>query len=154
MSAIPAVANFIGMAFVGSALFGGYRFTTMRYFGFAVVSYLAGLAGAYLCAVIVQWLAPKFGSSGSRVDALKVVAYASTATWVAGVFSIFPAVGPLVSLIGALYGIYLFYLGLPAVMRTPKDQVVVYMIVCAVAVFVVSVVLGMIVGGVVLSSVS
>ena len=152
LSAIPAVANFIGMAFVGGALsLAGYRPSTMRYFTWMLVSYLVGLVSVYICAVIIEWLAPKFKSSGSRLDALKLVAYASTPVWIFGILNIFPLLGIFV-LFAAIYAIYLFYLGLPPVMKTPQDQVVIYMIVSALVVIVVSMVLGMIVASMMLTT--
>ena len=71
-----------------------------------------------------------------------MVAYATTASAVAGIFYILPALSFLI--IVGLYSIYLFYIGLPKLKKTPEDQVVVYMIVSAVAIIVVSIVVGMI----------
>jgi hypothetical protein len=88
-------------------------------------------------------LAPTFQSRSSPVQALKLVIYAMTPVWVAGVLNLVPALAVLVILAG-LYAIYLFYLGLPSVMGTPADKVIPYMAVSAVVVIVVSIVLGMI----------
>ena len=61
--------------------------------------------------------------------------------WVAGVLHLVPVLGVL-TILAALYSIYLFYLGLPVVMSTPTAQVIPYMLVSAVVVIVVSLVLG------------
>jgi hypothetical protein len=154
LSAIPAVAHFIGLAFVGITLplAGLYRYSMMRAFGWMVVSYLLGLAGAYICAVVIEWLAPRFKSTGTRADALKLVAYSSTPIWLAGIVNILPVLGLLV-LIATIYGIYLFYLGLPHVMKTPADQVVIFMIVAAVVMIVISAVFGALTAAMMLGSV-
>ena len=76
---------------------------------------------------------------------LKMVAFASTPVWVAGVLRLIPALG-LLALLAALYSIYLFYLGLPSVMKTPPDKVLPYMVVCAVVLIVISVIVGYITG--------
>jgi len=67
------------------------------------------------------------------------VAFSSTASWVAGVLQLVPLLGPL-ALLAALYGVYLFYLGLPVVMRTPPNKVISYMVVSAVVIIVISLV--------------
>ena len=145
LSAIPVVATFIAYSVIGVSLpFAGmYRRSMMAGISLMLVSYVMGLIGVYVCAVIIEWLAPKFKSSGTRLDALKLVAYASTPVWVAGILNILPLLGLLV-LLAALYAVYLYYLGLPVMMKTPADQVVIYMIVSAVVIFVVGLVMGMI----------
>jgi hypothetical protein len=145
LSAIPVVATFIAYSVIGVSLpfAGSYRRSMMAGISLMLVSYVMGLIGVYVCAVIIEWLAPKFKSSGTRLDALKLVAYASTPVWVAGILNILPLLGLLV-LLAALYAVYLYYLGLPVMMKTPADQVVIYMIVSAVVIFVVGLVMGMI----------
>lgn len=143
LSAIGPVASFIGMTLIGVTLpfgAGHIRYSMTQGLSLMVVSYVLGLVGTFVCAVVVEWLAPKFKSSGTRVDALKLVAYASTAAWVIGIVNILPMLG-ILGLLG-LYSVYLFYLGLPHVMKTPADQVVMYMIVSFVVIVVVYIVMG------------
>lgn len=142
LSAIGPIATFIGWSILGASmpLVGYYKRPFLSGLTGMVVSYVLGLIGVYLCAMVIEWLAPKFKSSGSRVDALKLVAYASTPGWIAGALNVLPALGVL-ALLAMLYGVYLFYLGLPVIMKTPADQVVIYMIVSAVVVIVVGMVM-------------
>ena len=94
---------------------------------------------------MIQQLAPTFGSRGDLAQALKLVAYSYTPIWIAGVLYLIIFLAPL-GIIAALYAIYLFYLGLPPVMHTPPDKVVLYMLVSAIVVIVVHFVLQAIVG--------
>jgi len=141
LSAIPVIAGFIGMFWLtgvtGTGLMGG---GLMWVLAFSIVSYVVGLVLIYVDAVIIEWLAPKFKSSGTRVDALKIVAYSMTPAWIAGILNVVPLLGML-ALFAALYAIYLCYLGLPPVMKTPQDQVVIFMIVAAVVIIVVHIVI-------------
>jgi hypothetical protein len=73
--------------------------------------------------------------------ALKVTAYSYTPAWVAGILHIIPALGVLAALAG-LYGLYLLYLGLPVLMRCPKDKSVGYTVVLVICAIVISVVIG------------
>jgi hypothetical protein len=51
-------------------------------------------------------------------------------------------------IIAALYSIYLFYLGLPVMMKTPADKVIPYMAVSAVVIIVVYIVAALISGAI------
>jgi len=143
LAAIPAICRWIGMSVVGISvpLAGTYRVGIVRGFVGAVISWVFALIAAYIAALVVEKLAPSFKSQGSLVQALKLVVYASTPVWVAGVLNLVPALSPL-AIIAGLYAIYLFYLGLPAMMSTPADNVVPYMIVSALVVIIVTIVLG------------
>jgi hypothetical protein len=55
-----------------------------------------------------------------------------------------PGLGGLIALVGGLYSLYLFYLGLPVLMKNPADKSVVYMIVVVVSAVVIAAVLGVV----------
>jgi hypothetical protein len=59
----------------------------------------------------------------------------------AGIFYLLPALGGTATLVGVLYGIYLFALGLPRVLHTPREQLVPFMLVCAIALLVINLLL-------------
>lgn len=145
LAAIPAVASFIGQTMVGVPFLG--RISMPSAFVGMIVSYCMSLVGVYVAAFIIDKLAPTFKSTPNFIQALKLVAYASTASWVAGVLGLIPALG-ILAILGSLYAIYLFYLGVPVLMKTPQDQVIIYMIVAAVVVIVVSFVLAIIGGAI------
>lgn len=143
LAAIPAVATFIGMSFVGMNMGfpGSYRMSIPRGFANMIVSYVLGLVLVYVAALVVSKLAPTFQSTSDDRQALKLVAYAYTPAWIAGIFSVIPALG-ILALLGGLYSIYLFYLGLPVMMKTPQDKVIPYMVVSALVVIVLAVIVG------------
>ena len=141
LAAIPAICGFLGMTLIGVSmpLVGQIRTPMISGLAGLIVGYVLSLVGIFLAAFIVDKLAPSFQSSGGIVQALKMVAFASTPSWVAGVLQLVPLLGAL-ALLAALYGVYLFYLGLPSVMKTPPDKVIPYMVVSAVVIIVISVV--------------
>lgn len=142
LAAIPAIASFIGMSIIGVGVF--YRVPIVSGIIGAIVSFVLTLVGVYVAALIVNKLAPTFDSTPNDMQALKLVAYAYTAAWVAGIFNIIPLLGGLLALIGALYSIYLFYIGLPIMMKTPAAKVIPYMVISAVVIIAISIVMGMI----------
>lgn len=149
LSAIPAICAFIGMSIVGISLplMGTVRTGMMSGLSGAVVRFVLGLVAVYVSAVIIEKLAPTFQSKGDTTQAMKLVVFASTPIWIAGVLQIIPALGVLV-ILAALYAVYLFYLGLPPVMHTPADKVIPYMVVAAIVIFVINFCFGIVVAAV------
>jgi len=145
LAAIPAISTFIGMSLIGISIpmFGTFRVGIVRGLANAVVAYVLTLVGVYIAAVVIDRLAPAFESKQDQLQALKLVAYASTPAWVGGVLNIFPPLAILGLLVG-LYAIYLFYLGLPVLMKTPAAKVIPYMVVAAIVVIVLNFLVGMV----------
>jgi hypothetical protein len=133
LAAIPAVCGFIGSVMIGGGIFTGL-------IG-AIVGYLLTFVGVYVLAFIVYALAPSFAARKDFPSAFKLVVYAMTASWVAGIFSLIPALAILSLLLG-LYSLYLLYLGIPVLMRAPADKALVYTIVVVVCAAVLWIVIG------------
>lgn len=108
----------------------------------AVVAWLLAIGGVFILALIIDALAPTFGAAKNRVAALKVAAFSGTAGWLAGVFGIIPSLSFL-GILG-LYSLYLFWVGLPKLMKVPGDKAIGYVA----ATIVSAVVLYMVVGAV------
>ena len=142
LAAIPAVCQFLGFTLVGVTvpLYGTIRYGVGRSLVSAVLTWVFALVGAWIAAFVIDKLAPTFQSRGGMTQALKLVVYAWTPAWVAGVLNLVPVLAPL-GILAALYAVYLFYMGLPPVMSTPREKVIPYMIVSAVVIIVVSLVL-------------
>ena len=143
LALIPAVAGFIANAFVGTLTAG--RIETGAALGAAVMGYVLSLIMVFVVALIADSLAPKFGGRKNVDRALKLVAYSMTASWVAGAFVIIPVLGWLISLLGGLYALYLFYLGAPVLMRVPEAKTIGYTAVTVAIAIVIGFVLGMLV---------
>lgn len=137
LAAIPAVAGLIGTALFGVRVVGlSVHVPVSRAITAAVAQYGLSLVAVFVLGLIVDALAPTFGGTKSPIQALKVAAYSCTAGWLAGVFALIPALLWL-GLLG-LYSIYLLYLGLPVLMKAPKEKAAGYtvvVIVCAVVLF-------------------
>lgn len=146
LAAIPAIAGFIGSALLGALIASVLRIPLAAGLGGLILMYVLSLGGVYLAAFIIEKLAPTFQSQGTIVDALKLVAYSYTALWIAGICNLLPIIGVLGTLAGGIYSIYLFYLGVPVIMKTPQDKVVAYIIASAVVIIVIYFVITIIVG--------
>ena len=124
LAAIPPVAQFVKLCILGTAWHGFriYRLGIGPGLAAAILQYVASLAALYLLAIIVETLAPNFGGESNRLQALKLVGYSYTASWIAGAALILPGLGGLIGLAGAIYSIYLLYLGLPSMMKVVPER--------------------------------
>lgn len=109
----------------------------------ALVSYGMSLLGVFLLGLIINALAPNFGGTSNKVQAMKLAVYSWTAAWLAGVFGLIPMLGILAIL--GLYSFYLLFVGLPILMKVPEDKKVGYFIVTVIAGIVMYVLISMIV---------
>lgn len=150
VAALPALAGFIKGSLVGTTVFGITVRTpvTMGLVGM-LVGYALGLVLMYVIALIVNALAPSFGGQKDMVQALKAVAYAWTASWIAGIAVIIPWLGWLIAIAGGIYAIYLLYLGLPHTMKCPPEKSVGYTAVTIIIAIVLSWIIGLVVAGVI-----
>jgi hypothetical protein len=142
LAAIPAISSFVGATVIGLPVpfVGTIRIGVVRGLVSALLSWVFALVAVYVAAMVVQKLAPQFRSRGDLVQSMKLVVFAYTPVWLAGVLNIFPPLSALV-IVAAFYAMYLFYLGLPIVMGTPQESVIPYMAVAAIVIIVVTVVL-------------
>lgn len=88
-------------------------------------------------AALVDVLAPYFGGRRDRRRALQLVAYSHTPFWLAGVSNLLPGLRPLL-LLGAVYGVYLAFVGLPVTMHCDRARTLRYALIagtCALLLF-------------------
>jgi len=139
LAAIPAVAALIQ--------FSVFHHNPIVGVVVAVLSYVSSLAAVFIMALIIDALAPSFGAQKSQIQALKLAVYSYTASWVAGILNIVPLLGILV-LVAGLYGLYIMYLGLPKLMKSPADKTVGYFVVTILVAIVVNIIIGIIIGAI------
>jgi hypothetical protein len=132
LAAIPAVCGFIGTSIIGIA---GYRTPFFAGLLSAILGYVISLAGVFIVAFVIDALAPTFGGRKDFIGAMKVAAYAPTAAWLASVFTALPVLAILAAL--GLYSLYLFYVGLPILMRAPRERALGYFLAVMVGVIIV-----------------
>jgi hypothetical protein len=144
LAAIGPVAYFIGMSVVGINLpfFGTYRMPIVSALVAAVVQYGLTLASVYILAFIIDALAPTFSGEKNLNQAFKVATYTATPSWLVGIFGIIPALG-LLKILG-LYGLYLLFLGLPVLMKSPKEKAVGYTVTVIIAAIIIFILIGVI----------
>ena len=151
LAAIGPVARLIGGQLFGrQGVFAIEHPALIRAILSALVDYGLSLAGVYVLALAIDAMAPSFGGTRSRIQALKVAVYASTAAWLFQVFQLVPPVSAL-SIIGA-YSLYLMYLGVPKLMKSAPDKAVIYSMITIAAALAIWIAVTLVAGALVLSS--
>jgi Yip1 domain len=148
LAAIPPFCEFLRGGVFG---WGGPSLRRVHHVGFfsslfgAAVQYLVALVLVYAMAFIIDGLAPTFSGQKSQQNALKLSVYSLTPAWLAGVFALIPGLAFL-RLLALLYSMYVFWLGLPILMKPPPDRAGPYalaVIACGIVLsFVVSAIVG------------
>ncbi|BFU95462.1 MAG: conserved membrane protein of unknown function [Nitrospira sp.] len=144
LAAIGPVAMLIGMSIIGIEMpsIGTVRIPLPTLLPQILVGYGLGVAAVYVLALVIDALAPTFDGKSDRMQALKVAAYGATASWVGGVFHLVPTLG-ILGLLAGCYTLYLFYLGLPVLMKSPPERSLGYAITIMVAAVVLTAVVGL-----------
>ena len=144
LAALPAIFGLLGFTLVGQSfgpITGFFRIPFTAALVWAVVWYVLTLISLYVNGLIINALAPSFGSKQNLVNAVKLAVYSATPGFIAGILSIVPALGFLVMLIG-LYSFYLLFVGLPVMMETPKEKHVGYFVVTLIIMIVIYFIVG------------
>jgi hypothetical protein len=146
LAAIGPIAQLIGYSAFGITVpfMGTYRVPIGSALTSAIVSYVLTLIATYVLALIIDALAPTFNGQRNQIQALKLAAYSSTASWVAGVFALIPGLR-LLTILG-LYSLYLLYLGLPILMKSPREKALAYTGLVVLAAIVLFLIIGVIAG--------
>ena len=140
LALIPAAATFIGFGVIGvsygevihveGAIGAGIRQ------GF--ISYVSTILSVYLASWVIGFLAPSFGSERNFGRAFTLVVYSYTPSLVAGVVLIFPALA-FIQMVAGIYGLYILYLGLKPMMKTPEDKQLIYFLISLLVIIMVSI---------------
>ena len=97
-----------------------------------IVAYIFALVNVVVIGYIVFMLAPRFASVANLNKATKLVSYVYTPVFLIAIVNIVPSL-TFLNILALLYGLYIVYLGLPIVLKTPQNKVVMYVVATLVA---------------------
>lgn len=151
LAGAAAVAAFIGYGLIGVNYGFGFRIKGFDWGLYQALTVLiSALLSVFVCAFVIDALAPSFGSEKNMGRSVQLVAYSFTPGWIGGLLAIIPVLAIVGSLAG-LYGLYLLYIGLPKLKNTPQDKQVSYYVVSLITMIVVFFVLAYIIGKILIS---
>ena len=124
LAAVGPLTSIAGLTLVGitRAGTGTFRVPVGGAVEHALATYLLDLVGIYVLSRVIDGLAPRYASEPDDLRSLQLAAYAATPGWLAGALLVVPMLG-ILKLLATLYGVYLIWLGLPVLMRTPSSNV-------------------------------
>jgi hypothetical protein len=136
LALVPALSGFVGVCVIGITVPGGGVVRAPLFDGLfgAIFGYVMTCATVLLLGLIIDFTAPLFGGRRGYDSAFKLAVYSFTPVWLAGIFLLLPGLRFL-TLTGC-YGAYIFWLGLPRLMKSPerKSQIfAILIVICAFA---------------------
>lgn len=148
LSIVSAIGPILsGFLFAGKYMSMGFTIAT------AVVGLVVSLVLFYVTVLIFDALAPSFGSEKNQGKSAQTVAYSYTPSYIAGLLSFIPVLGWILPFAAWAYGVYIMYLGLGPIKKTPEDKKVIYLLVTYVIIIAISFILSAILIGVVVASI-
>jgi hypothetical protein len=136
LAGLATLARLIGVAFVGFPVIPRLPFWQVLIW--AAMYFVLELLAVDILSYVIDWLGPMVGCPECEgvprhIQALKVAAYARTPLWIFGLLLIVPTLSTVAIAVGAVYSVYLLWLGLPELMKAPKHRVPVYVLATVVA---------------------
>jgi hypothetical protein len=131
LAAIGPVSLVVGLSIVGVGIpfVGTYRTPLVTSVTQGVLTFVLILAGVAIMSAIAGALAPHFGGRRDAVSALKLVGYAYTPAFIAGVLGLFPPLSFL-EIFAALWTLYIFYRGAPTLALSAYNKALPYTATC------------------------
>jgi hypothetical protein len=145
-----AVVGAVGPLLTGLLWAGAFGFKF--YLLTAVIGVLSYIVSYYVSAIIIDLLAPNFSSEKNIDKSARLAGYSMTPAFVGSLLSFIPIIGALLALAAWAYGIYLMYLGIGPLKKTPEDKKVIYMIVAIIIQIAVYFVVAGILGAIIIGS--
>jgi hypothetical protein len=142
LAAIPFVATLIG-----DLWYYAYLRVYAYSFGVAITTYILDIIAVFVIGFAIWKLAPNFGGATDQARATMLAAFVYSPVFLISILNIIPFIG-WIGILGLLYGLFILYLGLPIMLGTPADKLLMNVVVIVVVALVVFAVIGAIVGAV------
>ena len=129
LALIPLVSTilFTGLLGISAAdmmgFGGGMPLDLMAIAGMELLSLIVSLVSLFVMGTMVKLVSPSFNGTSDKVQAMKLMAYASTPSWVVALLSWIPFLGAVLGFAAMVYVVYLIYCGLNPVMGVPKEKI-------------------------------
>jgi hypothetical protein len=153
LALIPLVSTILFTGLLGISAadmmgFGsGMPLDLMAIAGMAILSFIVSLVSLFVMGTVVKFVSPSFDGTSDKVQAMKLMTYASTPTWVVALVSWIPFLGAVLGCAAIVYVVYLIYCGLNPVMGVPKEKIAGFTVVIVLIYVVVALIMSGIVAG-------
>jgi len=146
---IPTIASFIGYGLIGSNTY--FNSSSISWgLNQALLAFIGAFLGVFISAWCIHKLASSFGTQVSIDKSLKLVVYAYTPSWLAGVFYLVPALS-ILGLVAGIYSLYILYTGFGIMTHVSEAKKTNYFIISLIVIIGVSFILSLILGAILVS---
>jgi hypothetical protein len=158
LALIPLVSTILFTGLLGISAadmmgFGdGMPLDLMAIAGMALLSLIVSLVSLFVMGTMVKLVSPSFNGTSDKVQAMKLMAYASTPSWVVALLSWIPFLGAVLGFAAMAYVVYLIYCGLNPVMGVPKEKIAGFTVVIVLIYVVVALIMSGMVAGLLYST--
>ncbi len=126
--ALPYIILVSIAALIGCLIFNSFFYSMTYTVITTLFAFIIPFAGIIISAIIINAIAPSFGSTKNIDNAFKLVIYSYTATFIVSIATGLLPVLFFVS-VAAGYSFYIMFFGITPMMKTPDDKKVSYFIV-------------------------
>lgn len=130
VSLIPSICLYYAAAHIGWSIGTKdlIKIPESSAFIMAIAIYGALVAGVFLLAYLIQWMAKTFDSTPEFTQSLELAAYTATPLLMVGITALFPVLWFFVIavLVALVYSVYLLYSGVPIMMNIPEEKGFIY----------------------------
>ncbi|WNC73507.1 Yip1 family protein [Thalassotalea psychrophila] len=127
---IPSICGYYAAAHIGWSIGAGdpVKITESSALMLASGMYAAIIAGVFLLAYLIQWMAKTFDATPNFTQALELAAYAATPVLMVGLAALYPVLWfvALAGMVAIAYSVYLLYSGVPIMMHIPEEKGFIY----------------------------
>ncbi|MEJ5273664.1 MAG: Yip1 family protein [Spirochaetota bacterium] len=134
LSAIIPLAQFFGFVIFGRIF--GIRINFFKGLLDLIISYFVQITGIILASFVMSQLSVTLNYKKDFMAHFKLICYSLTPYWILGIFYLIPPIW-LVSLIGALYSIYLIFLGADKIIEISREKTFIYIIILVIILFII-----------------
>jgi hypothetical protein len=141
-----AIISSLGALFAGLVWAGSWGI--QFYLVTVCISIVSIIISYYIAVYVVDMLAPSFNSEKNINKSAQLIAYSNTPAWIAGLLSFIPFLGWLLLIAGWIYSVYLMYLGVGPLKKTPDDKKIIYIVISYIIMLVIGYVVAAILGSI------
>jgi len=114
LALIPTVFGFFGKLLFNE----GFLYSLV----YSILMLGVFIGSVFVMGILVNSMAPSFGTVRDEAATFKLMAYSSTPVWVAGFLTLVPSLYPVAIIVGFGYSTYLFFLGCQEILETPAEK--------------------------------
>lgn len=127
---IPSLSAYYASAYIGWSIGTGelIKLTQNSAAVMAIGMYIALIAGVFILAYLIHWMAKTFDSTPDYTQSLELAAYTATPLLMVGLASLYPVLWffSLAGIAALSYSVYLLYSGIPIMMNIPEEKGFIY----------------------------